>query len=212
MFKTRNIVMALVSLLLVSSWVVLPLVMAAENETQRDRPQTRPEGGMRQQARQEGMQPGQMDPEGMQTMMLGRMKTELAATDQEWTAIEPQLKKVMTLSNDINPRGMGMGMGMGTGMMGGRSRRDADQTERAADQPTRPAVQVPQSEFQKASAALREVTQKTDSTPKEISDKLAAYRAAKAAVQKELAVEQDKLKKVLTPLQEAKLVLMGTLN
>lgn len=165
---------------------------------------------MRQQARQDGMQPGQMEPEGMQTMMLGRMKIELAATDQEWTAIEPQLKKVMALSNEINPRGMGMTMG--TGMMGGRSGRAADQTERAAGQPTRPADQVPQSEFQKASAALSEVTLKTNATPKEISDKLAAFRTAKTAAQKELAAEQDKLKKVLTPRQEAKLVLMGTLN
>ena len=123
------------------------------------------------------------------------------STDQEWVAIEPLLKKVMALSNDITPRGMGMGMGM----MGERP-------ERRADQPERPADQVSQSELQKASVALREVTQKADAAPKEISDKLAAFRAAKAAAQKELAAEQDKLKKVLTPRQEAKLVLMGTLN
>jgi hypothetical protein len=205
MVKTKSIVIAVSTLMLIGGWVALPLMMAAEGEPQpeqqRQRPQAVPEGGMRRQAGQGGMQPGQMDPQAMQRMSLERTKNELAATDQEWVAIEPLLKKVMALSNDITPRGMGMGMGM----MGERP-------ERRADQPERPADQVSQSEFQKASVALREVTQKADAAPKEISDKLAAFRAAKAAAQKELAAEQDKLKKVLTPRQEAKLVLMGTLN
>lgn len=154
---------------------------------------------MRQQA-------GQMDAQVMQKAMLDRMKNDLAATDQEWTTIEPLLKKVMTLSNEINPRGMGMRM------MGGRTGRLVDQTEQVAGQPGQPANQADQSEFQKASIALREVIEKAESTPEEISDKLAAFRTAKAAAQKELAAEQNKLKKALNPRQEARLVLMEMLN
>jgi hypothetical protein len=180
MLSTRNVIIALSSLLLISC-LVLPLVAAAENEPQRDKPRMGPEGGM---------QPGHMPPQEMQKIMLERIKKELAPTDPEWTLIEPPLKKVIMLSNEINPRGMGM--------MDGRSGRIADQAE--------------QSEFQKASIALREVTQKADSTPEEINAKLTVFRAAKEAAQKELTAAQDELRKVVHVRQEAKLVLMGMLN
>lgn len=191
MLKTRNIVIASASLLLLTSWVVRPLSMAAD-EPLGDRPGDRP-----LLAEPNDIRPGRMDPQAMHKMMLGRMKNELAATDQEWVAIEPLLEKVMRLSNEINPRGMAM--------MGGRS-------ERFAGQPGRRVDQAEQSELQKASVALREVIQKADSTPDEVNGSLAAFRTAKEIAQKELAAEQDKLKEVVNARQEAKLVLMGMLN
>ena len=209
MLKTKNIVIAAASLLVLSSWVVRPLIMAAEGEPQREKTKISPEEV--RQAGMDRMQPGRMDPEAMHKMMLGRMKTELAATDQEWVAIEPLLEKVMTLSNEVNPRGMGM--------MAGRHERFAeqygqcdDQTKSREDRYGRRIGQAEPSELQKAAAALREVLQKADPAPEEISASLAAFRTAKEAAQKELAAEQDKLREVVNARQEAKLVLMGMLN
>jgi hypothetical protein len=179
MFKTKNVAITLSALLLIS--LVLPLVLAADGEPHRDRPRMR-EGGM------PGGPEGMRNPEEMQKMMLERMKTQLAATDEEWAKIESPLKKVMKLSNEVNVRG---------GMMGPR--------------PGQPDGSE-QSELQKATIALREVVQKADATPEDISAKLAAYRAANEAAKKELAAAQDELKKTVNPRQEAKLVLAGMLN
>ena len=49
-----------------------------------DRPAMRRGGGM----------PGGFDPARMREMMMGRFKEQLAATDEEWTVIEPRLQKV----------------------------------------------------------------------------------------------------------------------
>jgi hypothetical protein len=182
MFKTRNIVIALSSLLLIC--LVLPLVMATEG----DKP--RHEGGMRQQGGPDGMRQGPMDPQEMQKMILERMKTQLVAIDAEWTKIESPLKKVMTLTNETNPRGAGM----------------------RGPRPEQPAEAGEQSAVQKASIAMREVVQKADLTAEEVSARLAAFRAAKEAAKKELAAAQDELKKVVNARQEAKLVLVGMLN
>jgi hypothetical protein len=139
-----------------------------------------------------------------QARMLEMAKTQLNATDAEWAKIEPPLKKVMTLSNQVNARGMGMGMGMA-----GRGNRPGGQGQgQAPDQ--QPARE--QSEVQKASAALSEALQNESSTAEDITAKLTALRAAKDAAQKELAAAQAELKKVVNVRQEARLVLMGMLN
>ena len=220
MFKTRSVIIAMTCLVLVSSWAVHPLIVAAEDNSQSDRPQMSPEGGFRPQARPDGTRTGPMDSQEVQMRMLERIKIDLAATEQEWKAIEPSLKKVITLSNELNPRVMGAAImdGRQERSVGRAERRDersgqiADQAERREGQRGWRADAADESKCQKAFIELRDLTQLSGSSASDINDKLVAFRAAKADAQKELAAEQVKLQKTLTPRQEAKLVLMGTLN
>lgn len=202
MLKNRRMMVVVASLLLAT--VSIPFIWAAGNQGQP--PAQGGFGGGQGGQRGPGGQGGfgsQMD---FQARMLEMAKTQLNATDAEWAKIEPPLKKVMTLSNQVNARGMGMGMGMG---MTGRGNRPGGQGQgQAPDQ--QPARE--QSEVQKASAALSEALQNESSTAEDITAKLTALRAAKDAAQKELAAAQAELKKVVNVRQEARLVLMGMLN
>jgi uncharacterized protein (DUF342 family) len=126
--------------------------------------------------------------------MMERAKTELAASEETWKKIEPLLTKVVTLNNQINVRGM----------RGGR------QGQGQGQPPAAP--QGDQSEIQKASMALRALTQDKTSSMDQIKEKLAELRTAKEKAKDELAKAQAELKKNVDARQEAKLVLMGLLN
>ena len=191
MLKKRDFVIVLSTVLLVCC-IGLSLVVAADDKPKGDKGKSemKSEEGMRMRPRAErqGMRPERAN---FQDRQLERTKRELGVTDEEWTAIEPKVKKVMELSSEVNTRGMAMMSRMRPGQGGDEAK---------------------ESELQKASTQLREVLQKEDSAPEDITAKLTAYRAAKKAAEKELAVAQAELKKVLNIRQEAKLVMMGTLD
>ncbi|HML75074.1 MAG TPA: hypothetical protein PKB02_11330 [Anaerohalosphaeraceae bacterium] len=199
MFMNRKMMVVVASLLLAT--VSIPFIWAAGNQGQP--PAQGPQGGFgggQGGQRGQGGQGGQID---FQARMLEMAKTQLNATDAEWAKIEPPLKKVMTLSNQANARGLGMA-GRGS-RQGGQGQGQGGQ---APDQ--QPARE--QSEVQKASAALTEVLQNESATAEEVTAKLTALRTAKEAAQKELAAAQAELKKTVNVRQEARLVLMGMLN
>jgi peptidoglycan hydrolase CwlO-like protein len=126
---------------------------------------------------------------GGQAQMIDRAKTELAATEEAWKKIEPLLAKVITLNNEANPRSS----------RGGRQQDPA-------------APQAEQSEVQKATAALRTLTQDAASSMDDIKAKLEDLRKAKDKAKEALVKAQAELKKSVDARQEAKLVLMGLLN
>ncbi|MEN6309875.1 MAG: hypothetical protein ABFD91_19175 [Anaerohalosphaeraceae bacterium] len=193
MLTNRKLLVVAASLLLVTASI--PFLWAADSQPQP--PAQRQQGGFGGQSGQGG-QRGQGD---FQARMLEMTKTQLNATDAEWAKIETPLKKVMTLSNQVNTRGLGMA---------GRGNRPGGQGQGGQTPPQQPATE--QSEVQKTSAALTEVLQNESASADEITAKLTALRTAKEAAQKELAAAQAELKKVINVRQEARLVLMGMLN
>lgn len=135
--------------------------------------------------------PGGGGPAQFQQRMMERMKTELGATEDEWTVLEPKIQKVMDINRDLQAGPMG---GMG-GRRGGAA-----------------APAAAEGEVAKATAALRETLQNTDATPEEITTKLTALRDARTKATADLEEARKDLKSVVTPRQEAVLVLAGTLQ
>jgi len=181
---------------------IMSVVIAAVEEPQpgpsRDNPAAGPQGRART-----GERPQRVD---FQQRMVEMMKRELGAADKEWTVIEPRLTKVMILSRDINPRGMGM-------MRPGRAGDDmAGRGPRGRQGQSPQASQSEKSEIQKATDALQETLDKSDASPDEVKAKLLALRNAKEKSKQELAKAQQNLKEILSVRQEAKLVLLGLLN
>ncbi|MCK4376517.1 MAG: hypothetical protein KAX19_14370 [Candidatus Brocadiae bacterium] len=145
---------------------------------------------------------GRWDPEQMRQMMLDRIKESLGATDEEWTVIGPRYETATTLARDAHAGG-GFGMFGRRGAFGGRAGRGG---------PGRGAAEAPLSETAQAADALRETLDNDASTPEQIKEKLTAYRAAREKAREELAKAQEALREVLSLSQEARLVLMGTLE
>jgi len=141
------------------------------------------------------------DPEQMLKMMnerqMARIKETLQPTDQEWTALEPKVTKVLTLSRQTG--GMG-GMGM-FGGMGMSSRRPGAQ-----------GPETPLTPVGKVTEELRKVLENKEAKSEEIKAKLTALREAREKAKQELAKAQQDLRKGLTARQEAQLVLMGMLD
>jgi len=140
---------------------------------------------------------GGWDPERMRQMMMERVKQTMGATDEEWTALQPRIEKVLSLQRQA--RG-----GFGMGRMFGRGGR--------AGAPEAPAAGAELSETEKASQALQAVVDNKDSKPQEITQALTAYREAREKAKQELSKAQEELRGVLTPRQEAQLVLLGLLD
>jgi hypothetical protein len=139
---------------------------------------------------QQGQPPGQGGPRNRQfdpAQMMLQMKESMGVTnDEEWKLISERLTKVMELRRES--------------MMGGRGgRRGGDPGGPGGGPAVNPTVD-----------ALEKAIEANDA--KEITAKLAAVREARAKKQVELKAAQDKLKEVLTPKQEAQLVLRGFLE
>jgi len=163
----------------------------------RARGQGRGQGGMR------------FDPAQMQQRMMDRLKENLAVKDEEWKIIEPRLTAVVTLSRDVNSRGMrGFAMG-GRGVPGGPGGRGRGQGPGAGETA---ASSPPPSEIQKSTAALETILEKESTTPDEIKKTLTALRTAREKGKQKLDKAKENLRKVLTVRQEAQLVLMGYLD
>jgi Spy/CpxP family protein refolding chaperone len=123
--------------------------------------------------------------------MLNNLREQLGATDEEWQVLSPKIEKVMNAQREARFAGMGFGFGRRGGGMGGPDS---------------------QSVVGRAAAELRELLQNPDVTPDAINAKLAALREARAKAQADLAAAQKELKELLTPRQEATLVLFGMLE
>ncbi|MBN2455181.1 MAG: hypothetical protein JXB29_01380 [Sedimentisphaerales bacterium] len=197
--KKRCLIVVGLALIIVTA---MSVVFAAEED-----PQPRPSRENTAAGQQDRPRRGDRTQRGgFQQRMVEMVKSELGATDKEWTVIEPRLTKVMTLSRDVSQRGMGMmrrgRRGDDTGGRGGRGRQG---------QPTQES-QSEQSEVQKATNSLQEVLDKSDASPDEVKAKLLALRNAKEKTKQELAKAQQDLKQILSIRQEAKLVLLGLLD
>ncbi|HUW35597.1 MAG TPA: hypothetical protein VM223_28635 [Planctomycetota bacterium] len=137
---------------------------------------------------------GGFDPARMREMLNTRMKEALKVNDEEWKALQPKVEKVMTMSRELT----GGGMRMAGGRRGG-NQPAADNAE-------------PQSLLVKAQADLQATLDKEDASADEIKTKLTAYREARELAKQELAKAQAELRELVTPRQEAQLVLMGYLD
>lgn len=126
---------------------------------------------------------GNFDPAQFQQHMLNQIRQSLSITnDDEWTAIQPLIQKVMDAQRGLH--------GGGPPSFGGRGRpgQQASSEQQTLQKAIDENVPVPQ-----------------------IKDALARYRATRKAKQAELESAQNDLKSVLTVKQEAQAVLMGLL-
>lgn len=165
-------------------------------------------GGVQAQPQDQGGQGGgrrgNFDPAQMMDRMMERYKETLKATDEEWTVIKPLLTDVLTKS---------MGGRGGRGMMFGgstRGRQGGDQAGQGGQRPPRGGMfgGTPDPTADALSTALD-----NESTPaSEIQAKLAAYRDAQKKREEAIKEAREKLRKVLTLRQEARLVLSGQLD
>jgi Spy/CpxP family protein refolding chaperone len=135
---------------------------------------------------------------------MDNVKQQLAVTEDEWTVLQPKVQKVMDLSRELMSARFG-----GMRGRGGRGGPGGPGGEVAA--PGAPAAQ-PASDVAEKTTALRTALDNKDADPKDIAQKVAALRDARERVKAELVKAQGELKELLTPRQEAQLVLMGILD
>jgi hypothetical protein len=155
-----------------------------------------------------------------------QQRQNLGASEDEWKVLQPRIEKVQTLQRaargGMSYGGFGGFAGTsGFGGFGGRTRgtrgpRDANSTTPAATTPPAPTNRdgTPRelTDVEKATNALNEVLKNKDASPTQITETLTALRAARAKSQQELAQARKELQEVVTPQQEAKLVIMGLLE
>jgi hypothetical protein len=128
--------------------------------------------------------PGGFDPAQFQQRMMEQTRQSLNVTnDDEWTAIQPLVQKVMDARREAGGPG-------GPGGPGGRGRSGAQASSE-------------QQALQKAIDA--------DAPKTQIKDALASYRAARKDKRAKLEAAQTNLKSVLSIKQEAQAVLLGLL-
>jgi hypothetical protein len=152
-----------------------------------------------------GRRGGNFDPAQMRAGMMDRIKGDLGATDEEWTAIQPRLEKVLDAQRDARSGRGGFGGG-GFGRRGGQGGGAGGATAGAT-----PSTQ-PVSAVAKASADLKAAIDNKDTPPAELASKLATLRDAKEKAKSDLVTTQKSLKELLTQRQEAILVNMGMLD
>lgn len=148
-----------------------------------------------------------MDPEQMRERMMDRMKTELKASDEEWTVIQPLLQNVMLKQRESMTGRMG---GMAA-FAGPRGRPDGQgQGQPQGVRPNRPGA------AQAAGAgqveALSKALESPNTSASELKQRLADVRAAREKAEAELKQAREELRQVLSVRQEANLVLMGIMD
>ena len=143
----------------------------------------------------------------IQQRMMDNLKIQLAATDDEWTALQPKIQAVTTLQQQNLLAGRMGGLGglfLGGGPGGGNTWRMAPNGGTASTQPSNPVAD--------ASRALQETLSNKDATPAQIKENLMALRDARSKAHLALVNAQNDLKALLTLRQEAILVQMGILE
>jgi hypothetical protein len=138
---------------------------------------------------------GNWDPAQWRQQVMGRLKEELKAPDDEWKVLEPKLSKVMDAQRDV--RSGSMTGGPGGGRRGGGGGGGGDQ---------------PQTEYAKAANDLRELLRQENPSVDQINSRLAAYRAARTKAEGNLKAARTELVEILTERQEAVLVAAGMLE
>jgi hypothetical protein len=144
------------------------------------------------------------DPAQMRQQMNDRMKELLAASDDEWKVLQPQIENVQTLQRSANYRG-GFGLLYGNADNGGGGR---GRGFRGGQQPDN----TPPSAVEVKSKELAAAIQNKDTKPDEYKAKLAAYREARTQAKADLGKAQESLREVVTVRQEAVLVELGLLE
>lgn len=148
-----------------------------------------------------------------------RMKSALGVNNEEWAVVSPLIEKVRQAQGQTRVGRGGM-MGGPRGGQGGPGGQGAQGGQRqggpaAAGQQGGPRggqAAANQSPVAKASGELNTALQNENSSPETIQAKLQALREAKKKAQQNLAAAQEELRGVLTPRQEAQLVVMGLLD
>jgi hypothetical protein len=171
-----------IGMVLVALCLMAPVALAQDN------------GGGRQGGERQGGERQRFDPAQMRQQMLDRMKEQMQASDEEWSVIAPKLEKVWQLQRDS--RGGAMGGWGGRGGRGGDANRDNQPTSAVAN----------------AARELRTALEDSAVSPQSVAEKLAAYRAARDKAAEELKTAREDLKGLLTPRQEAVLVMMSILE
>lgn len=139
---------------------------------------------------QRGGERGQrMDPEQMRQRMAERMREQLQISEEEWQVLQPRIDAVTNAQRDLR----------GGGAWGGGRRGGGE-------------AQQPQSAVARASQELRQALSNENATEQEINQSLEAYRAARKTAEEALETARNQLRELLTPRQEAQLVLMNVLE
>ncbi|MBI2949945.1 MAG: hypothetical protein HYY23_20115 [Verrucomicrobia bacterium] len=148
-------------------------------------------------------QRGNFDPEQFRQQMMERYQEQLGMTAEEFKAVQPLIESVQTKQRDATAFGRGGGAfgfsrggGRGGGGAGGGQGRGGGFGFGGP-----PPAEV---------EALQKAVE--SGTPAEVKAKLEAYREARKKKETELQEAREKLRKVLTPKQEAQLVLASLLN
>ena len=140
---------------------------------------------------------GNWDPAQMRERMLTGLKEQLGANDEDWKALEPKVGKVFDAQRDARSGG---GFGGRGGFGGGRGGQNGGNNAE------------PTTELGKASKALRDTLQDKDASADSITQKLEAFRDARKKAEEELATSRKELRELVTPRQEAVLVMAGMLD
>jgi hypothetical protein len=139
-----------------------------------------------QQRQRQGGQGGQGGFGNFQQRRLDRIKEQMSSTDEEWSVLQPRIEKVFE-AQVATFRGFGRGRRGGGGGGG-------DQ-----DQPA---------EVQTLTSAV----EKKDASADELTAALKAYREYVKKGEADLNAAREDLRKIVTPRQEAVLVLNGVLD
>ncbi len=147
-----------------------------------------PGGGGRDAGGRDGGRGGRggFDPAQWRQRMMDGIKESLGVADEEWKLLQPKIEKITTLQQQL--RG---------GMFGGR---------RGG------AEGAPTSEVEQKAQALRTALENKETKNDELAQKATALRTAREKVRTEIAKAQTELRELLTPRQEAQLVLQGILD
>lgn len=156
-------------------------------------------------------QRGQFNPEEFRARMTEQMKTSLGLSDEEFKAIQPKIDAVQKAQGNARVSGGFGGFGgFGGGRRGNRGGDNAEGTANAA--PQRPPLPENATDLQKKSRELSELLDNKDADPAAVKTKLAEVRDLRDKARAELKKAQDELRELLTPKQEAVLVMRGLLE
>jgi hypothetical protein len=131
-----------------------------------------------------GGRPG--DPASRAARQMARIRAALGASEAEWKVLEPKIQLVMTRSREAQ---------IGRGMYG-----------RAGAAPV--TAETP---LAKAAADLQKMLDNPQATSEQITERLAAVRAAQKSADDALAAARESLRSSANTRQEAHLVLLGIL-
>ena len=152
-----------------------------------------------------GPPPGAFDAQAMRRQLHDRIRTALAAGDEEWARIEPKLERVTSIQERLRP----VPAGMAPPPFGGQ--RGVPPVAAPAPPPN-PLAASGSDDLAEKSAMLRNAVEDEHTSPEALAANLAAARAARTKLVAELKSAQDNLRQQVTPRQEAILVTFGILD